>query len=59
MGALRDAELTPKEWLEIEVYVPNLVAERGWQNGHFWESKRHFGKINGSLGDQMGDMTIL
>lgn len=47
-----------KGWLELRVYLPNLVGRKKGEKGHLWKRKCLFGKINGPLGEYMRDMSV-
>lgn len=45
--------------LEFGDYIPSFHRGRGGAEGPFYENKWLLGKINGPLGEWMGDMIIL
>lgn len=45
--------------LEFGDYIPSFNRGRGGAEGPFCENKWLLGKINGPLGEWMGDMIIL
>jgi len=47
-----------KGWFELGIYVTNLVGKREGKRGHLRKNKWLFGKINGLLGDGMGDRIV-